>query len=413
MINFDFDEHCCGCTACASSCAKRAIVMHPNEEGFLMPHINEELCVECGRCEKCCPHLNTTTDRSQYSLESFKGKSAFLYYTPSEERKDSASGGYVFTAMKHIVQQGGVACGCVWDENLKAIHIVSDKEEDLKRMQNSKYVQSDMKNCFEEIRTTLRQGRQVVFCGTPCQTAGLRQFLGKSDTSLLISICLICHGVPSPLVWEKWKGIVEKKYNGKLLNVKMRDKSYRGYTTSYVRYTLADSRCGECGSESDPHTSPKAPRNVGLPTYLADPYLFLFTDDLFLRHSCNHCQYKADNNGADIVVGDYYACTEGDNNMGCSSLITMTEKGEVFTKSLEGVLKETDYTTVGTVNSMLWESVPEHPKRKAFFNELHTETSNSEKLFLKYLPFRFHVKKVLNDIGVFDIARKVYTAIYK
>lgn len=404
MIKFDFDKDCCGCTACANSCNHGAITMKANCEGFLMPHIDESKCVDCGLCDKACPHLNTSTDRSQFSLKSFEEKKAYLYFSKDIRRKESASGGFVFDIFNKVLKNGGLICGCVWNDNIEAVHVVSDSLNDLYKMQSSKYVQSNMQDCYKKIRKALRDGRQVAFCGTPCQTAGLNSYLGKVDRSHLISICVICHGVPSPGVWSVWKSIMEKKYNGKLLDVNMRDKSYKGYTTSYIRYSFNIQQARE-GCKSDTHTSTKL-RNVSMPTYLSDPYVFLFTDDLYLRHSCNHCQFKANQNGADIIVGDFYQSIPEAKNDGCSCLYAMNEKGDEFIRNLDGHLVETDYRTIGSVNSMLWCSVKENPRRKDFFEKYQAINELSETLFTDFLPFRFTVKKFLNQVGLFSIVRK-------
>ena len=181
MINFNFDKDCCGCHACMNACPVNAIQMKPNQEGFLMPNVDRNVCIKCGKCDRVCPHLNGVKNIVTYSLDSFKNIPSYLYFLDSKEREHSASGGFVFAAMKSCLERGGLVCGCVWDENMKAIHLVSDKIDDLKRMQSSKYVQSEIGHCFSEIKTCLKQGREVVFCGTPCQTAGLKTYLGNTD----------------------------------------------------------------------------------------------------------------------------------------------------------------------------------------------------------------------------------------
>lgn len=399
MINFDFDRDCCGCTACANSCNHGAITMRANSEGFLMPNVDKDKCVDCGLCDKACPHLNTSTDRSLFSLESFKDKKAYLYFSRDIRRKNSASGGFVLDVYRRVLKNGGLVCGCEWNANVEAVHVVSDSEIELFKMQSSKYVQSNMQDGYKLIRKALREGRQVAFCGTPCQTAGLNSYLGKMDRSNLISICVICHGVPSPGVWNAWKTIMENKYNGKLVDVNMRDKSYKGYATSYVRYVFSIQQA------SDSHTSTKL-RYVGMPTYLSDSYVFLFTNNLYLRHSCNHCQYKADQNGADIIVGDFFQSIPDAGNDGCSCLYAMNDKGNSLIQSLPGELKIADYKTIGSVNSMLWNSVEEHPRREEFFKRYKSTMNPEEKMFSDFLPIRFKVKKIMNQLGIFAFVRK-------
>lgn len=191
----------------------------------------------------------------------------------------------------------------------------------------------------------------------------------------------------------------------------MRDKSYKGYSTSYVRYTFQSSSGNNINNNSQ-HTLTKI-KNVSMPTYLSDPYIFLFTDNLYLRHSCNHCQYKADNNGADIIVGDYYQSTPEAGNNGCSCIFAMTEKGEKIIKELQGTAISTDYKTIGSVNSMLWTSVKESANRKKFFEKYKSNTQPDIHLFTDFLPFRFKVKKVLNQLGLFNVAKAITNIIKK
>lgn len=391
MISFDFDKDCCGCHACMNACPVNAIKMEANKEGFLMPNVDGDTCIKCGKCDKICPHLNGAKNIETYSLNSFKDKASYLYFLNGKERKESASGGFVFAAMKACLERGGVVCGCVWDENLKAVHIVTDKIGDLQKMQSSKYVQSEIGYCYSEIKANLKQGKKVVFCGTPCLTAGLKKFLGKADTSNLISICVICHGSPSPLAWEKWKQVQEHKYKGKLVYVNMRDKHKKGYATTCCKYVY------------DVNGTQKV---VERAAYLADPYVFLFADSLYLRNSCYHCQYKAGGNGADIIAGDFHASIKEAGKWGCSSVFAMTQKGENFIKSLPGYCVKSDYKKLAGVNPMLWRSEKMNPRRKDFFEQIQKNIL-SESDFTQFLPKKYYVKKVLEKMGLFNVVRKM------
>ncbi|WP_242386459.1 Coenzyme F420 hydrogenase/dehydrogenase, beta subunit C-terminal domain [Phocaeicola sartorii] len=396
MIQFNFDSFCCGCSSCFNSCPVGAITMIPNAEGFLMPVIDSCKCINCNKCNQVCPHLNINQSILGRRVDNLREKSAYLYYSLASDRVDSASGGFVFDLMKVVIEQGGYICGCVWDDNLVARHIVSNSMSDLKRMQSSKYVQSNIGSCYSEIKELLRQRKRVAFCGTPCQTAGLKTFLGKwAQSELLVSVSLICHGASSPLVWEKYKNSLEKKYNATMVGCNMRDKQSKGYSYSFVRYTFKrnDSIQEKCFEKS-------------WPTYLNDPYIFLFTDNLFLRHCSSHCDFKAERSEADIIVGDFFASIKGAGNQGCSSLICLTEKGNGMTTILEGVLKKITANEVINVNNMIYQSIVEHPLRFTFFENIYL-SKDVIALLTEYLPFRFKIKKILAKVGLFDFVRNL------
>lgn len=394
MINFDFEENCCGCGSCYNACPTDAISMIPNTEGFLVPSINNEKCINCGKCDKACPYLNTAADYSSFSLDNFKESNAYLYYSQKEERINSASGGFVYDLSLLVTQKGGLACGCIWNEKLEAVHIISNDIQDLKKMQGSKYVQSDLHKCFSEIKKQLKNGKKVLFCGTPCQTASLKQFVGdKLANENLISVSLMCHGVPSPLVWEKYKKCLEKKIHGKLINVNMRDKRKKGYAQSFAYYQYINNK--------------KEIKTLMWPSYLQDPYIFLFTDDLFLRNSCSHCPYKSVHSGSDIIVGDFYASTKGANNMGCSSIIVLTEKGNSIIHQMNGILKDSTIKEGASVNPMVFQSTQINRKRKEiFFKNISHYEEGDIKFLTDYLPTKFYIKLYLNKIGIFNIIKK-------
>lgn len=116
MISFDFDKDCCGCHACMNACPVNAIRMEANKEGFLLPNVDGNTCIKCGKCDKACPHLNGANNIEKYSLESFRDIPSYLYFLDSKEREDSASGGFVVAAMKSCLDRGGLVCGCVWEK---------------------------------------------------------------------------------------------------------------------------------------------------------------------------------------------------------------------------------------------------------------------------------------------------------
>lgn len=397
MINFDFEKYCCGCASCANSCSSGAIQMLPDKDGFLMPSIDRDKCIDCGVCDKKCPYLNTDANVQDFSLKDFEGMPAYLYYSNKAERINSASGGFVYDAFMSFVDKGGYAAGCIWDDNLKARHMICHNKKEVIRTQSSKYVQSELGECFKNIRNLLRQDNKVIFCGTPCQTAGLKQYLSKlAESECFISICLICHGVASPKVWEYYKQCLEKKYKKKMVNANMRDKHAKGYSLSYARYTFAKSVSGRSLETS-----------TSWPTYLSDPYIFLFTDDLYLRNSCYSCKYKSVHTGADIIVGDFYASTQGAGNDGCSCLVALTNKGNLLIQSLDGTTKASTIDEVGSVNGMICHSVAMNPKRNLFFKDLNNHPEMGMALFNKYLPFRFYVKDILGRLGLFNVIRRL------
>lgn len=169
MIKFDFNKNCCGCTACKNSCPTAAIQMTENSEGFLLPVVDKTKCVDCGKCDTVCPFLNSENGEKVQLLKS----KTYLYYLKDEKiRMNSASGGAFYGIAEQFVENGGYVCGCVWDNDLEACHIVSDKIDDVLRMQSSKYTQSNMKNCYSEIKELLKAEKKVFFTGTACQVAG-------------------------------------------------------------------------------------------------------------------------------------------------------------------------------------------------------------------------------------------------
>ena len=196
MIHIIEKRNCCGCSACVQRCPEQCITLHEDMEGFLYPEVDKERCVDCGLCEKVCPWQDSTIPVPPLKVLAVKNRN-------EEERIDSSSGGVFIALAKAVIRKGGVVFGAVFDERWEVIHACAETLEDVREMMGSKYVQSYIGNSYKEAEQFLKQGREVLFCGTPCQIAGLHSFLRKPYNNLL-SVDFLCHGVPSPGVWRKY-----------------------------------------------------------------------------------------------------------------------------------------------------------------------------------------------------------------
>ena len=221
-------EQCSGCTACMSVCPKDAIVMESDNEGFLYPKVNKTKCIECGLCKKTCPIIN------KQIFNEFNQK-AFIFQNKNEDiRKDSTSGGFFSALGDYVIKNNGIVYGASFDKNFIVKHTSANNMEKLKKFRKSKYVQSQLNNTFKQIKNYLEDNILVCFSGTPCQVAGLRAFLKKNYDNLIL-IDIMCHSVPSPLFFEKYKKyILKKMHANKILDINFRDKSKYGYKYSMM-----------------------------------------------------------------------------------------------------------------------------------------------------------------------------------
>lgn len=309
MILCNHDE-CTGCLACINTCKHSAITIKEDHLGFYYPEINKKLCTECGLCSSVCPILHPI------SLNEPK----FIYsgWSLNENiRLTSSSGGAFSEIALPILEKGGVVFGCILNNELKAIHSFIESPADLYQMQRSKYVQSYIGNTFQEVRKFLRQGRTVLFSGTPCQVAGLYSFLKKTYDNLY-TVDLICHGVPSPALWEEYKKYISRKENIRINSILFRDKSISWifYRTHIKGFT------------------PKGKEKTIKLSYFKDPWTRTFLSDYYLRESCYQCPYCSTKRVADFTLADwwgYKAITPKDRNFqkkGVSLIFINTEKGK-------------------------------------------------------------------------------------
>lgn len=334
-------SRCTGCTACAAACPLDAIVMEPDAEGFLYPVVDSQRCVNCGKCHKVCP-----VDRQPLSVGAEKA-----YYGMAQDEKlplQSSSGGVFSLLARRILKAGGLVFGCAMTADCGgAHHIGVDAEAQMWQLRGSKYVQSALENTLREAKNALSQGKTVLFSGTPCQIAGAKAYLGDSDG--LLTVDVICHGVPSPMVWRTYLTELEKDVASKAVRVAFRDK-----TEGWQRYSLA----------VEFENGRVYRRNV-----TQDLYLRGFVEDLYLRPSCHGCVFKNENYSSDLTIGDLWGAARIDprlrGSQGISLLIPHTAKGQQALAALEGcTLEEIPVEAALKSNPSYFRPVPPSPFRE-------------------------------------------------
>lgn len=313
MIELQRKEDCCGCTACASACPVNCIEMQEDNEGFKYPQIDETCCVNCHKCEKVCPVINRPMlDRKP---------TAYLARAKDSDLLQKCTSGGVFTDIaKEMVEHGGIAYGVVYGEKFKVQHERIGDLADIDKLPGSKYVQSDLKEIFSQVKKDVEDGKKVVFCGTPCQVAGLKNFLGKEYNNLLL-IDLVCHGVPSPKLWKSYVELLEEKH-GELTYANFRSKRL-GYHVSVMEERFASGK-SQIGSAR---------------TNLMSKCFFQNAAD---RPICYECPFKTVSRCSDLTIFDGWHASEyiagfKDDDKGYTIVLAQSEKGQRLVESSQGL----------------------------------------------------------------------------
>lgn len=298
---------CCGCTACENVCPKKAILMKPDALGFLYPKIDQEKCVDCGLCVRTCDFALRAKNPL---VQNNDAKIYAVRHKDMDEVSTSQSGAATVALADWIFERNGVVYGCGYGEHFHVMHKRAVTKEEANEFKGSKYVQSDMGRCFAMAAEDLKRGLWVLFTGTGCQVAGFLSFIRikKIDESRLLTCDLICHGVPSPRLWEDYLNYVENKKLGKpVVKVDFRDKTHYGWKSHkesfYTTYT----------------------------TYTT--YTYIFYDHVAFRHSCGVCPYASTRRLSDFTVCDFWGYEKavpemGADDKGLSLMFVSTEKAE-------------------------------------------------------------------------------------
>ncbi len=362
MISFDKKDNCCGCYACVNVCPKNCIVMKEDDEGFYYPNVNNSRCVDCKLCEKVCPIINKEKFLQENGLEV---NNTFVAYTKNETiRRNSSSGGIFSELAVNVLNNDGAVFGVAFDSNFNAHHIMVNNVYDLNKLRGSKYIQSQVENTYQEAEELLKSGKLVLFTGVACQIAGLKTYLRKSYENL-ITVDVLCHGVPSGKVWRKYIEYKQKKHNSKIKEFYFRNKD-KGWKLFTVKQKYANNQC-----ESSIFTQ--------------DPFIQLFLGEICLRPSCYNCRFKDIKRQSDITIGDSWGIEnympEMDDDKGTSVVIAHTEKGINLINCIKDNLiiknAELDEALPPTADSR--KSVLPHKNRERLFRRLDKNT-NIEKL---------------------------------
>ncbi|MDY2627561.1 MAG: polysaccharide pyruvyl transferase family protein [Lachnospiraceae bacterium] len=299
---------CCGCGACYNICPQSAISMQYDAEGFLYPRIDEKLCISCGKCRKACPSVS-----GQYNNN--PEPDCYVAMADDDIRKNSSSGGMFTLFAEYVLDRAGAVCGAAYDSEFRVLHMIVNNKKDLEKLKKSKYVQSDTGRVYTEIQKLLKEGRPVLFCGCPCQVAGLRTYLGR-DYEKLYTIDLMCHGAPSPGLFKKY---LQEKHGGrKITHVGFRDKDYYGWSTEMtVKYSDGTVYHG---------------------TRSVDPFYRAFLPLLSTRPHCGQCRFSVVPRQGDITLADFWGVEKYDpkysDGKGTSILIINSPKGDAVLKEV-------------------------------------------------------------------------------
>lgn len=375
MIIVNEKGNCTGCHACANACPKNCIQMKEDIEGFLYPLVNSKLCIDCGLCEKVCPMQN------EKSMTPDKIDAYGMVNLDNDTRQESSSGGIFSLLVEKILQDEGIVYGACFNENFEVYHKRITKLSELETLRGSKYVQSKIGDCFQQVKKDLIEDRIVLFTGTSCQVDGLRNYLGKEYNNLYCQD-ILCHGVPSPKLWRKY---LTEHESYDIQSISFRDKSI-----NWSQFSLSIQ--GKSQSKKE--------------VFYKNDFMRCFLSDMALRPSCYQCKYKNLKLPGDLTLADFwgvdYACPEVFDPMGVSLVLVNTEKGQ----QLVDLIRDRTICVAVTLDKAIEGNQPavigaKTPKNRSDFFE-HIDDYNVKKLVNTYIRGGFisrvvkKVKKILH-----------------
>lgn len=368
------NNDCTGCGACASSCPKGCIVMTEDREGFLQPKVNKHNCVECHLCEKACPIVSPNAKDDTYHTEAFAAINR-----NDEIRKCSSSGGVFYEFARKTIEDGGVVFGARFNENWEVVHSCAKTLPEIVPLMRSKYVQSSIGDTYKEAKEYLKAGVKVLFVGTPCQIEGLYSFLGRKCPNLL-TIDIICHGVPSPKVWKQY--LRETVKGEAIVNVNFRDKG-EGWANSQMMTISTPSTSFKCNQ-------------------LENIFFRGFIRNAYLRRSCGDCHFRNYHRVSDLTIADYWGvdkyCPQMYDNKGTSLVFCHTQLGRESLLKIESkfhLLPQGKESAIACNGCMVSQN-PASDKRIRFFRLFTVGSFRLASYVIDHDSPKVRIKKILN-----------------
>lgn len=346
------NKECTGCLACENICKNNAITVSEDEAGFLFPVFDASLCVNCGACKNVCP-VNKVKENGNFYKDGSRTDVYAGWNNDSEIRMDSTSGGIFSVLAARTIEEGGMVVGAVFNKELNVENVLIKDMEDLAALRRSKYVSSNPKHIYREVKEAIENGKNVLFCGTPCEVAAAKAYIGDSDNLLLVDF--VCRNTNAPIAYRSYLRSVGAHKHAEVIEVAFREKddSWQNYST---RVTFDD------GSRQNFNR-------------YEDPFMKGFVNDnLYMRESCSDCKFRGFNRGSDITLGDYWGVREEwDDKKGTSLIIVHTEKGHEVIEAIKGdiVLHKSNAVEAAEKNRAIEESVKINTHSKEFIDRLN------------------------------------------
>lgn len=399
MIEIMNKEDCCGCAACAQYCPFNAIEMKYDKQGFLYPNVDINKCINCRKCEHVCPIFNIQKEKEVTQ------KAYLVQHSDLSILKDSTSGGAFTAIAESILNRNGVVFGAAYDSDFKVIHMYIEDKKDLYKLRNSKYVQSEIRASYKEVKRFLSEERFVCFSGTPCQIEGLLNYLGEISPYLL-TVDVVCHGVPSPAVWNTYLNILKKKNNHNIQNLRFRDKSKYGYL--YSQFVVSYKDVGKNIYE-------------GIDTNIM---LRAFFSEICDRPSCYNCQFKKKYRRSDITIWDCFDVREFSDtkifhsNLGVSRMLVHSKQAE---KYLDEILSNCIYEEITPENALhfdakeIFESVEKNKRYEEFWESFYMQPQST---LIDFFPVDIKckiealIRNMAYKTGIYTVVRAKYKKIF-